>query len=132
MSSQSPPVQSPTPASRKRLRADSESPATDESASRPLKGRRHTRNADAAVDVAEAIRFLSNSMKPTNAPNGPPSTPERRQAAIHLMEDDGEFSEDEEVLAIQLFTRDSASADSYLGIRKKSTRTKFIRSQLAL
>jgi hypothetical protein len=115
---------SPTPdqsRSRKRTRAPSESPS-------PPRGRRHKRGPDAVSDVADAIRGLSSALVESNKH---PPTPERRKAAIQLLDDDGEFSEDDQVRIIALFTGRYEAADSFLSIPKKRIRTAYIRSELA-
>jgi hypothetical protein len=58
-------------------------------------------------------------------------SPEVRKRAIRLMEDDVEFSDNEEVDVMRLFTKDTAVAQAYIGSRKKTTRTAFIHSILA-
>jgi hypothetical protein len=74
--------------------------------------------------MAEAIIQLSQSFS-----NAGSSTPERRNKAIALLEDDGDFSDDEEVKVMGLFVENMAIADTFLGIRKQKVRTTFIRSQ---
>ena len=108
----------------KRTCAPSESPSPPSS---QLRGRRHKRSADAVSDVADAIRGLSNALAESNKH---PPTPERRKAAIQLLEDDGEFSDDEQVRIISLFASKSEAADSFLSIRKKRIRTAYIQSEL--
>jgi hypothetical protein len=110
--------------SRKRTRAPSESPSPPSSQPR---GHQHKRGADAVSDVSDAIRGLSTALAESNKH---PPTPERRKAAIQLLEDDGEFSDDEQVRIISLFASKSEAADSFLSIRKKRIRTAYIQSEL--
>lgn len=58
------------------------------------------------------------------------STPERHNRAIALLEEDGDFLDNEEVEVMGLFVKNMAVADTFLGIRKQGVRTTFIRSQL--
>ncbi|KZT20132.1 hypothetical protein NEOLEDRAFT_1021118, partial [Neolentinus lepideus HHB14362 ss-1] len=57
-------------------------------------------------------------------------SPERCKAAIRLLDMDDELSDHEQVKAIRLFTRNTAVADSYVAIDKKSWRTLFLCSEL--
>ena len=61
---------------------------------------------------------------------GGPPTPERRIKAINLVDDDGEFSDNEQAHVMVLFSRDIAIADTFTGIKSKSIRTAFIRAQM--
>ncbi|KAF5341572.1 hypothetical protein D9758_014056 [Tetrapyrgos nigripes] len=120
-------VQTPVP-SRKRTRAPSETPEPFSSASCAPKSRG---NAEAGDNVADAIRGLYSVMK-----DEPPasvmalSTPERRKAAVELMEEDGELSETEEVLALQLFSHHKEAADTFLSTKKKTLRTAYLQAEL--
>jgi hypothetical protein len=62
--------------------------------------------------------------------SGGVASPERRRAAIHCLEEDDDLSETEQVAAVRLFSRKTTIADSYLAIKKKSTRTRYIQSEL--
>lgn len=93
------------------------------SASRAGNGRSGT---DAMFSVAGAIETLADKFGESDAP----STPQRRRAAIHQLEQDDDLSENEQVQAIRLFSRQTAIAETYLAINKKSTRTLYIQSEL--
>ncbi|THU93117.1 hypothetical protein K435DRAFT_597020, partial [Dendrothele bispora CBS 962.96] len=97
------------------------------SASCPLKTRRST---DAVDNVAAAIRDLGASFQVTPASIMAATTPERRQAAIELMEEDGDLSDDDQVAVLELFAESKSVADTYLSTKKKSIRTKYLSKQL--
>lgn len=63
-------------------------------------------------------------------PSNALSSPARRSAAISLLDDDDELSADEHVKAIQLFSRHTAVADSYVAIKKKPIRVAFIQAEI--
>jgi hypothetical protein len=85
--------------------------------------KKRKRNADAASEMAGAIERVAVALNTVGSP-------EVRKRAIRLMEDDGEFSDNEEVDIMRLFMKDTAVAQTYIGSRKKITRTAFIRSIL--
>lgn len=62
------------------------------------------------------------------------SSPARQRAivreAIKQLEKDEDLSDNEQVLAIELFTMRPAIADSFTAISRKSLRTQFIQRQL--
>ena len=91
-------------------------------------GRRHQRGAKAVSEVADAIRGLSGALTESNKH---PPTPECRKAAIQMMEDDGDFSDNDQVRIIHLFASKSEAADSFLSICKKRICTAYIQSELA-
>jgi len=98
------------------------------SASRSGSGRSGT---DAMFSVAGAIESLADRF--VESPNGSSnlSTPQRRSAAINLLEEDDDLSDNEQVQAIRLFSQRTAVADSYIAIKKKTTRTRYIQSELS-
>jgi hypothetical protein len=57
-------------------------------------------------------------------------TPFRRKKALKLVNEDGEYSSDEEDKINYLFCDDIRAADTYLGIVKKEKRVNFIRKRL--
>ncbi|KAJ7466259.1 hypothetical protein B0H11DRAFT_2284693 [Mycena galericulata] len=81
------------------------------------------RNAEAASEMATALAQVAKSLNVVGSP-------EVRQRAIKLMEEDADFSENEEVTVMRLFTKDTAVAQTYIAASKKSMRTAFIRSVL--
>ena len=83
----------------------------------------HKHNADAASEVATALRNVVMSLNIV-------SSPEVSQHAIKMMEEDEEFSDGEEVAVMRHFSKDTAVAQTYIGSSKKSTHTAFIRSIL--
>ena len=81
-------------------------------------------------EVAGAIKALTDSfLKPSGSQNL--ASPQQCGAAIHMLEEDGDLSDNEQVAAIRLFSCKTSVADSYLSIKKKSTRTLFIQSEIA-
>lgn len=58
------------------------------------------------------------------------TSPQRKSAAIHAIEDDGDLSEHETIKAFRIIRRDTAFADTLLAIRNKESRTRFIKSEL--
>jgi len=82
---------------------------------------------DAMFSVAGAIESLAESFA---EPSGALKSPERRRAAIQLLNNDDDLSDNEQVQAICLFSRHTSIADTYLAIQKKATRTLYIQSEL--
>ena len=66
------------------------------------------------LDMAGAIVALSKSFG-----GGGSSTPEHRNQVIALLEEDGDFSDEDEVEVMGLFAGNMAVADTFLGIHKK-------------
>jgi hypothetical protein len=85
--------------------------------------RRRKRNSQAASEIALALEHVANSLNVVGSP-------EVRRKAIKVLEDDGDFSENDEVKIMRIFTKDTAVAQTYIGVSKQSKRTKFIRSVL--
>lgn len=93
------------------------------STSRSGNGRSGT---DAMFSVAGAIEALADRF----ADSGGATSPQRRRAAINQLEEDADLSENEQVQAIRLFSRQTAVADTYLAIGKRATRTRYIQSEI--
>jgi len=108
----------PAPTTRKR--AASSSP--NKSARPP--SRRTKRNADAVSEIAGALRQVAMSLIP-------PESPDITKRAIQMMDEDNEFSSDEEPAVMRLFTKEVDVARTYINDPKKSRRTTFVRSILA-
>lgn len=79
-------------------------------------------------EVAKSIQHLAEGLGPSLAVPST-ATPERK-TAIRLLEEDGELSENEQIQAMRLFRKDSSIAQSYISIRNKSTRTKYIQAEM--
>lgn len=77
------------------------------------------RNADSVSEMASALLQVAGSLKVV-------SSPEIRERAVKQMEDDGDFSGDEETNIMMLFTEDTAVAQTYLAASQKDRRTKFL------
>jgi hypothetical protein len=94
---------------------------------RQPKGRCHTSQAQELHAVGDAIGKIADAL----TSGGALATPVRLQKALHLVEDDAEYSSDEEDRIISLFSDNMIIADTYSGIRKKSKQVKFVRDRLA-
>jgi hypothetical protein len=91
-------------------------------------GSHHQCGAEAVSEVADAICGLSGALAESSKH---PPTPECRKATIQLMEDDGDFSDDDQVRIIHLFASKSKAVDSFLSICKKRICTAYVKSELA-
>jgi hypothetical protein len=90
-------------------------------------------HTEAVGDVADAIQSLANNFSSPSAPTTSvmaATTPERRAAALKLMEDDGQFSEDELVSVFYLFAHKKAVHDTFLSLSNEKWRTKYVRKEL--
>jgi hypothetical protein len=85
---------------------------------------------DAMFSVVGAIESLADRFTESSNDPGNLTSPQRRSAAINLLEEDGDLSDNEQVQAIRLFSRRTTIADSYLAIKKKATRTRYIQSEI--
>lgn len=110
------------------MRADTQSPdptPVQASNKRP-RGRRHTTQADSISNVGDALLRMAAAFNG----GGAHDTPVRRKKALELVDEDGEYSSDEEDKINYLFCDDIRAADTYLGIVKKEKRINFIRKRL--
>ena len=108
------------------MRADSESPSSDISASvKHPRGRRHAQ-ANSISEVSDALAQMAAAL----SAGGEQGTPSCRKKALKLVNEDGEYSSDEEDKINYLFCDDMHAADTYLGIVKKEKRVSFIRKRL--
>lgn len=82
--------------------------------------------AEGVFSLAGAISLLANNF----SPDAGASSPECRRAAIAMFDEDDDLSENEQVLAIHLFSCHTAIADSYTSIKKKSVRTRYIQQEI--
>jgi hypothetical protein len=57
-------------------------------------------------------------------------SPERRRAAIKLLEEDDTLSDNDFCHALQLFRKNTSTADTFLAISKKARRTAYIQLEL--
>jgi hypothetical protein len=116
----------------KRKRASSEAPKLPSNSQKKRRVGKRGSHTEAVGDVADAIQSLANNFS-SSAPTAnvmATTTPERRAAALKLMEDDGEFSEDESVSVICLFAHKKAVHDTFLSLSNKERRTKYVRKEL--
>jgi hypothetical protein len=86
---------------------------------------------DAMFSVAGAIESLADQFVESPSGSSNLSTPQRRSAAINLLEEDDDLSDNEQVQAIRLFSQCTAVANSYIAIKKKTTHTCYIQSELS-
>lgn len=86
------------------------------------------------TDVIRSMVDLIREPDPVSNPALQLSSPARQRAivreAIKQLEKDEDLSDNEQVLAIELFTMRPAIADSFTAISRKSLRTQFIQRQL--
>jgi hypothetical protein len=80
------------------------------------------------TEVASSVRELATAFVGSM---GSTATSPERKIVIQMLEEDGDLSEDEKIDAIQLFRKDSTIAQSYLAIKKKETRARYIQRELA-
>jgi hypothetical protein len=108
---------------RKRAASSSPSTTTPNTAKRPRQ-----RNAAAANEVAAAMRSVAAALAVDGSPHG-----RMRQAAVHRLQEDGDFSSDEESSVMLLFSRDkdASISSTFLAAEPKSRRTAFLRKVLA-
>lgn len=82
---------------------------------------------DGMFSLVGAINNLADSFA---AGDGALASPQHCQAAITLLDENADLSENEQVQAIRLFSRHTAIADSYMSIQNKSTRTRYIQAEI--
>ena len=58
------------------------------------------------------------------------TSPQRKEAAIHAVEDDEGLSDTELVGVANKFRKDTGLADTYLALKRPSARTKFVEDML--
>ncbi|KAF8341693.1 Myb/SANT-like DNA-binding domain-containing protein [Amanita rubescens] len=84
--------------------------------------------SQAMVDMASSIDRLASSVAGPNVTLA--SSPERKRAAIKLIEKDEDLSGDELTKTFKLIRCDTSFADTILAISDKSHRTQYIQSEL--
>lgn len=114
--------------SRKRS-ASTTPPSTQPGSKQSHHKRPRRKESNFADEFASGFRILAESLTTSG---GGPSSPERRTAAIKALQDDtqNEMSEDEQVKAVRIIQRNTAVADSYLALEKKSMRLRLIHAEL--
>lgn len=92
---------------------------------------RHGRKlgSHAMEGVASSIDRLAAALT-VESVGGTAASPEHKQAAIHVIEDDGDLSDNEQIQIFRVIRKDTAFADTLLSIHKKDDRTQFIKSEL--
>jgi hypothetical protein len=119
----------------KRKRAFSEAPELPSNVQKKRRSSKRGSHTEAVGDVADAIQSLAQSFSPSESSAPTTSvmaatTPERRAAAIKLMDDDGQFSEDELVSVTCLFAHKKAVHDTFLSLPNEKWHTKYVRKEL--
>ena len=122
-------LHTPAPAASRKRSASDAPPLTQPGSKRSHHKRPRQKDTDFTDEFASGFRMLAESL---TASGGGPSSPERRTAAIKALQDDtqDEMSEDEQVKAVRIIQRNTAVADSYLALEKKSMRLRLIRAEL--
>lgn len=85
------------------------------------------RGPDALLGVASALNTIGTALQPS----GSAPTPERRRQAIQLLEDDGDFSDDDMIRIGKIFRADISVADTFSSFRKKTLRSAYITDELS-
>jgi hypothetical protein len=93
------------------------------------KRRRQVTALAAISDAASSVRDLATAFTASGS-SGDQSSPQRCTAAVKLIEDDGELSENEQLKFFQVLHKDVAVADFVLAIKDKGKRTRYIQSEL--
>jgi hypothetical protein len=104
--------------SRKRKTSSSTTSSTDTSSSKHTK-RSRKNHADPFAGMSDSIQSLASQMQSTS--------PNRREKAFELLEQDNDLNSDEETSAAILFTNNSAAAHTFCTLKKKKARTAFVR-----
>ncbi|KAJ7652320.1 hypothetical protein B0H17DRAFT_1147402 [Mycena rosella] len=81
-------------------------------------------NADAASCIADTLDRVAASLNVVGSP-------EVCERAIHMLEDDGDFSDEEEAQVMELFAEKSGIAKAFISSRKKALVQHFICRMLA-
>ncbi|KAF7288468.1 Myb-DNA-bind-3 domain-containing protein [Mycena chlorophos] len=97
--------------------------AASSSPQKPSGGRQRRRNADAASEMAAALRDVAGALHVRGSP-------EIRARAVELLEEDGDFSDDDVAIAMELFEEKVSVAQTYIASRNKETRTKYLQRRL--
>ncbi|KAG6823953.1 hypothetical protein H0H92_008488, partial [Tricholoma furcatifolium] len=105
--------------------------ASQAGSSSALSRSRHSRTgkksgSQAIEDMAASIKSLADAV----SNDAPVPSPARKRSAIHMIEDDGQLSDDEQIKVIKMIRRDTSFADTILAIRKPNARTRYIKSEL--
>lgn len=79
------------------------------------------------IDMASSVRELATAFRSS----GGEGSPARRAAAIKIIEDDDDLSENEQLLIFKVIRKDVSVADLILAMRNKEKRTHYIQSELS-
>ncbi|KZT50384.1 hypothetical protein CALCODRAFT_410253, partial [Calocera cornea HHB12733] len=82
--------------------------------SAPMQKRLRPSGAQGFLAMADAVKELSQAMASANS--GIVGSPERHRKAVQMLEAESTFSDEELVIAINLFTHNRAIGDSYAAI----------------
>ena len=83
--------------------------------------------ADALLSVSHAIRSMGDAL---TIPALGETTPQRRAKAIALVEDDEDMSDTEVVQVAKMFRVQPDIADTYVALKSKATRSRYVRLEL--
>lgn len=72
--------------------------------------------------IASALEALGSSFRT--------QSPDRQTKAVELIQDDGEFSEVEEIQAISVLTEKKTNITTFLALRNKERRTSYVKMLL--
>jgi hypothetical protein len=92
--------------------------------------KRQRANSAGFQRLCDALEGLASSIISPSSSSGPVTTPERRARAIALVEDSDDLSDNERLLAFDLFSEKPEVADSYVAIKKPALRTQFLQGKL--
>ncbi|KAG6847438.1 hypothetical protein H0H93_008101 [Arthromyces matolae] len=90
---------------------------------------RHSRKVS-GTQAIEGMATSINRLAEAVSNDAAVPSPIRKRQAIHLIEDDGDLSDDEQIKVIKIIRRDTSFADTILAIRKAESRTRYIKSEL--
>ncbi|KAJ3754549.1 hypothetical protein EV360DRAFT_86732 [Lentinula raphanica] len=80
-----------------------------------------TTGSQAMVEMTNALHDIADGIN---------DTPRRQQTAVQLLQDDGDMSEEETIEAMCFLTDNTNVVNTFIGIKDKERRTKFIRRMM--
>lgn len=96
----------------------------------PTRIKRHRPSGTSAIlSLSQSIESMADAFS-VGGSGTVDASPVRRKSAIRTVVEDEELSDDEIADVVAMFTDNTAIADSYLAIEKKSIRSKFLSRQL--
>ena len=116
----------PAPPSHQLARKRSAIDVEDSGYSASSKRKKVSPNAQGMIEIASAVRNLSDGFSQANDN----ASPARRTRAIKLVQDDGYLSDDDELKVFDIIRRDSTFADTLLAINSVEKRERFVQYEL--